>query len=192
MAKKPAKEKEADDGAAGGEGGGGKKKLIIIGGAAVVVLALAGGGAFFFLGGGGGASSGGDDGHGGGHGAPAAHGDPHAAAPAPAKADSSKKATVYMDLPDMTVNLSSADQRASFLRVKITLEVADSDTVAKITPQMPKVLDAFQIYLRELRPSDLDGSAGVHRLKEELARRLNVAVYPAKVDAVLFKEILVQ
>lgn len=188
MAKKPAKEKEADDGAAGGEGGGGKKKLIIIGGAAVVVLALAGGGAFFFLGGS--SSSGGDDGHGGGHGAPAAHGDPHAAAPA--KAESAKKASVYMDLPDMTVNLSSADQRASFLRVKITLEVADSDTVAKITPQMPKVLDAFQIYLRELRPSDLDGSAGVHRLKEELARRLNVAVYPAKVDAVLFKEILVQ
>ncbi|MBL8572348.1 MAG: flagellar basal body-associated FliL family protein [Hyphomicrobiaceae bacterium] len=181
MAKKPAKEKEADDGAAGGEGGGGKKKLIIIGGAAVVVLALAGGAAFFFLGGK--PPAGGE----GGPGA-AAHGD----AAAPAKAESAKKASVYMDLPDMTVNLSSADQRASFLRVKITLEVADSDTVAKITPQMPKVLDAFQIYLRELRPSDLDGSAGVHRLKEELARRLNVAVYPAKVDAVLFKEILVQ
>lgn len=182
MAKKPAKEKEADDGAAGGEGGGGKKKLIIIGGAAVLVLALAGGAAFFFLGGS--APAGGEN----GHGAAAAHGD----AAAPAKAESAKKASVYMDLPDMTVNLSSADQRASFLRVKITLEVADSDTVAKITPQMPKVLDAFQIYLRELRPSDLDGSAGVHRLKEELARRLNVAVYPAKVDAVLFKEILVQ
>lgn len=189
MAKKPAKEKEAEGGA-GEEGGDGgkKKKLIMIGGAAAVVLALAGGGAFFFLGG----SSGGD-GHGesDGHGAPAAHGDAHAPAAA-GKAESSKKASVYMDLPDMTVNLSSSDQRASFLRVKITLEVADADTVAKITPQMPKVLDAFQIYLRELRPSDLDGSAGVHRLKEELARRLNVAVYPAKVDAVLFKEILVQ
>lgn len=46
--------------------------------------------------------------------------------------------------------------------------------------------------MRELRPSDLDGSAGMYRLKEELLRRVNMTVYPAKVDAVLFKELLVQ
>ena len=50
----------------------------------------------------------------------------------------------------------------------------------------------FQVYTRELRPSDLEGSAGVYRLKEELLRRINVAIYPSKVEAVLFKEILIQ
>jgi flagellar FliL protein len=50
----------------------------------------------------------------------------------------------------------------------------------------------FQVYLRELRPADLEGSAGTFRLKEELLRRVNMAVHPAKVDAVLFKELLVQ
>ena len=46
--------------------------------------------------------------------------------------------------------------------------------VEQITPVMPRVMDAFQTYLRELRPSDLDGSAGLYRLKEELTRRVNL------------------
>ena len=57
---------------------------------------------------------------------------------------------------------------------------------------LPRVLDTFNVYLREMRPSDLEGSAAFYRLKEELMRRVNVAIYPAKIDAVLFKEALVQ
>jgi flagellar FliL protein len=48
------------------------------------------------------------------------------------------------------------------------------------------------VFVRELRASDLEGSAGVYRLREELVRRVNIAVYPAKVDAVLFKDIVIQ
>ena len=54
------------------------------------------------------------------------------------------------------------------------------------------VMDAFQTYLRELRPTDLDGSAGLYRLKEELTRRVNAAIAPNRINAVLFKEIVVQ
>ena len=64
--------------------------------------------------------------------------------------------------------------------------------VAQIQPVMPRVIDSFQTYLRELRPSDLDGSAGLYRMKEELTRRVNVAIAPGKINAVLFKEIIVQ
>ena len=66
----------------------------------------------------------------------------------------------------------------------------------RCTPQiqttMPRVMDAFQTYLRELRPTDLDGSAGLYRLKEELTRRVNAAIAPSRINAVLFKEIVVQ
>ena len=64
--------------------------------------------------------------------------------------------------------------------------------VEQIQPLMPRVMDAFQTYLRELRPTDLDGSAGLYRLKEELTRRVNAAVAPNRITAVLFKEIVVQ
>lgn len=72
------------------------------------------------------------------------------------------------------------------------LELADQSMVAQIQPVMPRVIDSFQTYLRELRPSDLDGSAGLYRMKEELTRRVNVAIAPGKINAVLFKEIIVQ
>jgi flagellar FliL protein len=64
--------------------------------------------------------------------------------------------------------------------------------MTSIQPKMARVVDAFQIYLRELRPSDLEGSAGIYRLKEELLRRVNLAIAPARVESILFKEILVQ
>ena len=68
----------------------------------------------------------------------------------------------------------------------------DQMLAKQITPVMPRVMDAFQTYLRELRPTDLDGSAGLYRLKEELTRRVNVAIAPSRINAVLFKEIVVQ
>lgn len=64
--------------------------------------------------------------------------------------------------------------------------------VSEVQPLLPRVEDAFQVFMRELRATDLEGSAGMYRLREELLRRVNVAVYPAKVDAVLFKEVVVQ
>jgi flagellar FliL protein len=91
------------------------------------------------------------------------------------------------------VNLAgSGADRTQYLKVKIVLELPDPTLVGQIQPLMPRVMDAFQTYLRELRATDLDGSAGLYRLKEELTRRVNVAVAPNKITAVLFKEIVVQ
>ena len=170
MAKKKAKDdEEAGAAEAGAEEAkpGGKKKLIIIGAAVAVLLGAGAGGYFFFL---------------------KPKGDTHAEA----KAEKAKPVT-FVDLPEMTVNLSTAQQeRQQFFKVKIALEVADPKIAEEIKPVMPRVLDTFQIYLREMRTNDLEGSAAMYRLKEELMRRVNVAIYPAKIDAVLFKEALVQ
>lgn len=103
------------------------------------------------------------------------------------------KAAVFVDLPDVLVNLSnSGNDRTQYLKVKITLELPNQALVDKIKPLMPRVMDTFQTYLRELRPTDLDGSAGLYRLKEALTRRVNAAVAPSHITAVLFKEIVVQ
>jgi flagellar FliL protein len=100
---------------------------------------------------------------------------------------------VFVEVPDMMVNLAGAPgERVQYLRVKIVLEVKEEKQVEEIRPTMPRVTDIFQTYLRELRPADLAGSAGLFRLKEELTRRVNAAVAPIKVSAVLFKEVVVQ
>jgi flagellar FliL protein len=143
----------------------GKLKLII---AAVGVLVILGGGGgwFFFL---------------RGHGE-----EKHAEAPPP-------KPPSFIEVPEMLVNLQGVPgERVQYLKVKLTLEVKEEKQVETIKPTLPRVTDLFQTYLRELRPIDLNGSAGLFRLKEELTRRVNAAVAPNEVSAVLFKEIVVQ
>jgi flagellar FliL protein len=139
-------------------------KLIAIAGAGLVVVLVGAGGAYFMLSGKESAAV--------------------AAVPKPA---------VFLDLPDVLVNLSnSGGERPQYLKVKVVLELPEQTMIGQVQPVMPRVLDAFQTYLRELRPTDLDGSAGLYRLKEELTRRVNVAIAPSRVNAVLFKEIVVQ
>ena len=144
-----------------------KLKLIIM---AVGLLAVLGGGAatwFFFF-------RHGDDEH-------------HAeAAPPP-------KPPAFVEVPDMMVNLAGAPgERVQYLKLKIVLELKEEKQIEAIKPTMPRVTDIFQTYVRELRPSDLNGSAGIFRLKEELTKRVNAAVAPVHVSAVLFKEVVVQ
>lgn len=150
----------------------GVPKLFIIIGAALVVVLLAGAGLFFFL------SSSNSQAEAGAAGSGAA---------------AEIHDTFIFNLPPMMVNLnSSGGETASYMKLTIALEVADEETMNTIQPRLPKVIDAFQVYMRELRKSDLEGSAGIYRLKEELLRRVNLAIYPAHVESVLFKEILVQ
>jgi len=96
--------------------------------------------------------------------------------------------------PEMKVMLSMHEGTpiSIVLPQKVVLEVTDQKISDEIKPVMPRVMDAFQTFLREMRPSDLEGSAGLYRLRDELTRRVNLAVAPNKINAVLFKEIIVQ
>jgi len=115
------------------------------------------------------------------------HGDEHK------QAEAHVKPPVYVEVPDIMVNLVGLPgERVQYLKVKIVLEVKEDKQIEAIKPSMPRVSDIFQTYLRELRVGDLNGSAGLFRLKEELTRRVNAAVAPQQVSAVLFKEIVVQ
>jgi flagellar FliL protein len=103
------------------------------------------------------------------------------------------KPPAFLDVPEVLVNLSNVgSDRTQYLKVKIVLEIPEAALQPQIQMSMPRVMDAFQTYLRELRATDLDGSAGLYRLKEELTRRVNAALSPNRVNAVLFKEIVVQ
>ena len=102
------------------------------------------------------------------------------------------KKTYFVDLDEMIVNLNTTERRQSLLKIKVSLEVAEQKDVAVVQELTPRVVDNFQTYLRELRLDDLRGSAGMYRLREELLTRINIAVEPVKVKAVLFKEMIVQ
>ena len=108
------------------------------------------------------------------------------------EAPAAPKKTVFYDLPDLLVNLSGSGRKTSFLKLAVSLELEDAADVPKLQGVMPRITDNFQTYLRELRPEDLKGSAGMYRVREELLTRVSAAAAPAKVVDVLFKEMLVQ
>lgn len=98
----------------------------------------------------------------------------------------------FLEIPNMLVNLSSPDEQPRYLRLKVQLELANQADLAAVQAVMPRVVDQFQTYLRELRIKDLRGSAGIYRLQMELLSRVNAAAYPTEVKDVLFQEILIQ
>lgn len=99
---------------------------------------------------------------------------------------------VFVTMPELLVNISSADGRPAYLKLKLTLEAPDDAAVTALTDAIPRVNDQFNTFLRELRTDDLSGSAGAYRLRLELLRRVNLAIAPAHVNAVLIEEMLVQ
>ncbi len=186
---------------------GGAKKLILFIALPVVIVLLAGAAAFLFLGGSKDAHAGdshhgdhaeadgehhgddhgghADDGHGGDDHASDAHGDGH-------DGHAAAGDVVFYQLPDILVNIQSDGGSPRYLKLALTLELDGADRVAMIEPAMPRVLDRFQAFLRELRVEDLSGSSGSYRLRVELLRRVNLAVAPADVRAVLIEEMLIQ
>jgi flagellar FliL protein len=160
---------EADGGEGAAKGGFLSKKLIIMAAAGLLVVGGGGAGGYFFF-----------------FKKSAPHEEKVAAAPV-------KPPPTFVDLPELMVNLQSQQPgRASYLKAKVVLEVEDAKLAEQVKPLMPRVMDAFQTFLREMRPNDLEGSAGLYRMREELTKRVNLAVAPSKVNAVLFKEIVVQ
>ncbi|WP_029008965.1 flagellar basal body-associated FliL family protein [Azospirillum halopraeferens] len=99
---------------------------------------------------------------------------------------------IFYDLPDMLVNLNSDSRRPAFLKIKISIQVSKPEDIPAIEHVLPRIVDNFQVYLRELRLEDLKGSAGMYRLRQELLIRISAAAHPVKVRDVLFREMLVQ
>ncbi len=151
------------------------KKLVLFVVVPVFLLMCAGGGAAaYFLG------------YVGGHDEVAAEGEGGAAA------EAIPENVVFYDLPEILVNLNTGGRQATYLKISIALELDNPDMLPRIENLLPRVIDNFQVYLRELRREDLNGSAGIFRLKEELLLRVNAALHPAHINDVLFKELLVQ
>ncbi len=186
----PTSEAEASD----GEAAPGKKKpslklMLIAGAAALVVLGGGGAAAFIFLkpapdaeqGGKAKAAKKGKDEKGG-----------HAkGVEGAAQVREGPDGVVFYTLPDVVVNMQTADGRATFLKLKLTLELPDHAAVETLEPSMPRLQDMFQTFLRELRPEDLSGSQGSYQLRMEILRRVNLVIAPSKANAVLIEEMLI-
>ncbi|MBR0673749.1 flagellar basal body-associated FliL family protein [Neoroseomonas soli] len=159
----------------------GRKKLLLV----ALPLVLGGGGAWLWF---------------GGILPPLLGMGPAGAAPEGKPRTEAPRPPAFFDMPEIVTNLNATGRRPVFVKLRSKLEIARAEDGAAIQAAMPRLLDLFQTYLRETRPEELRGSAGTHRLREELIARANIAVAPPagstqpapRVTDVLFTEILVQ
>ena len=99
---------------------------------------------------------------------------------------------VFIDLPEMVANLNGNPRRPSYVKLVARIEVARPEDADRVRQAMPRLQDLFQTYLREMRPEELRGSAGIYRLREELIARADAAAAPARITDVLFTQMLIQ
>jgi flagellar FliL protein len=99
---------------------------------------------------------------------------------------------VFVAIPEMVANLDAGPDRQSFVKLGAKLEVPGPDDAKRAEEAMPRIVDLFQTYLREMRPEDFQGSEGTWRLREALLSRAAIALAPGHVRDLLFTEILVQ
>jgi len=182
--KKPEEEAKAEDGAEGEDAPkkSKKKMLLFIGLPVVVVLLLAVAGGLMFMGGDKESEIALDE-----------HGNPIISEDAAKEAELAKaEIPLFYQMPDILVNISGEnDGEQLVLQIKMQLEVPDEDTIKTLDALLPRVIDHYQAFLRELRVEDIKGSAGNYRLRLELLRRVNLAVHPAHVNDVLIEKLLV-
>ena len=196
MAEDKVQEAPGGEAAEGEEGEGAKPKkklskkmMLIAGAAAFVVLGGGGGAAFVFL------KPKPDAAHADKGGKKAKHGKEDKKAGKGKEGASAVRegpdGVLFYTLPDVVVNMQTADGRSTFLKLKLTLELPDQDTVDTLEPNLPRLQDMFQTFLRELRPEDLSGSQGSYQLRMEILRRVNLVIAPSKANAVLIEEMLI-
>jgi flagellar FliL protein len=97
---------------------------------------------------------------------------------------------VFYTMPDLSSNMQTQDGRPSFLKLKVTFELPNQDTVDTLEENMPRLQDMFLTFMRELRHEDVAGSQGNYTLRMEIQRRVNLVIAPSKVNAVLIEEML--
>lgn len=146
-----------------------RKKLLITAGAAAALLAGVGGGAWWML---------------------RDKGSEHEAVEPSAATDVDSSS--YIEVPTVIVNLRGSDGQARFLKLRFIIVAADSGRVNDIKDRLPVLLDALQPFLRELRPDDLNGSAAVFRIKEEMMARATQALGAGGVRDMLIQDLVQQ
>ena len=148
---------------------GGKKKLIIIA-AAVLVLILGGAGGAYFAG--------------------LFDSSPGAKGPSRIAVIDLGKPVMH-EFPQIKADLKTGKCRSPLLRTTFVVQLRDKD-LKRVQAMELRISDAVRSYLRDRERSDLVGSEGEKRLRFDTTEIINKLIAPSQIDAILFKEFVLQ
>ncbi len=98
----------------------------------------------------------------------------------------------YMALDEMLISIKSNSARQQYLKLKFSFELESAGDRLEVTRNLPRILDDFQAFLRELKVEEIQGSEGWYRLKEEMLIRVNTILAPKSIREVLISDLVIQ
>lgn len=97
---------------------------------------------------------------------------------------------VYVDMRPVTVTLRR-EAGSTLARAQVVLKVPARDA-AQVAQLEPEIIDSLHSFFSTVDESDLEGAAGMYRVRAEVLRRIKFLDGGENVQDVLFTEFLVQ
>ena len=100
---------------------------------------------------------------------------------------------VFHEFPGLVVDLKQPSKklRTPYIKIKVVAELAPKNE-ERLKLIEVKILDGFQTHLREQTREDVAGKAGTDKLRLEFLEIVNNAMAPGRVEAVHFRQIILQ
>jgi flagellar FliL protein len=98
---------------------------------------------------------------------------------------------VFHSLPQIRTDLKTNECRAPFIRATVDVQLAPGD-VDRLIEAQDQIMDAILTHLRGQERQHVVGKASSERLRFELVQIIENVIQPAKVQTILFKELVLQ
>ena len=105
------------------------------------------------------------------------------------KSEEIKKLGPTHNLNQFLVNLSESN---SYVKIKISVEVSNSEVITEIQNRTPQIRDIIISILRSKKMKDINNNPAAKDLREEIRTRVNQNLAEGKVTNVFFTEFVVQ
>jgi len=89
----------------------------------------------------------------------------------------------FFDMPTLKIGV----RNHRFLKIGITLELADPEQTEYVRSMLPKLNDALISTGTSLLPQEVEDVGGLYFLKEELLYRFNLITYPSVINKLYFR-----
>ena len=97
----------------------------------------------------------------------------------------------FVPVPSLVVNLRDGN-KLRYLRLSVSLELSDAAAEGAVKGKMPKITDAFQMFLRTQTPDSFASVGALTTVRSEMLMRVNQIDDGIKIKSVLFQELMIQ
>jgi flagellar FliL protein len=95
----------------------------------------------------------------------------------------------YYDMPTLVLSMETGRRENRIMQLGISLLMENRDDASKMHAYLPLLIDAVQVYVRTLPPSETETVERLASHRDELLKRINAAIDPIKVEEISLRQV---